>query len=970
MDRAAEKIAQGLHYGFIDSETTALEQYAPRLIVNNYKEGIKVLSTIESELRECTEFYFSVAFITNSGVQSIVNLLDMLESQGVKGKIITSQYQNFTQPRALRRLLKYKNIDLRIVTEGNFHAKGYIFRKKDGTFSFLIGSSNLTQDALSENKEWNIRLSASENGFAMRSLVKEFKNTFNEAEVVDEAWIHRYEREYYYVNRLRQTADKNQQQGQVIRVNQITPNKMQKEALGELEKLRAAGKDKGLLISATGTGKTYLSAFDVQNFAPKKFLFVVHRENIARAARRSFENVLGYNLNAGFMLGSSKDFECDYMFATIQTISKPDIMERFEREHFDYIVIDEVHKAGASSYQRMIEYFQPAFLLGMTATPERTDGFDIFKTFDYNVAYEIRLERALEEKMLTPFHYFGIRDLFIDGEVIDDFTEFNRLVCDERVEKILQVADHYGHDGDRVKGLIFCSRNEEAKRLSESFNLRGLKTIALSGANSEIEREQAIERLESDDDASRLDYIFTVDIFNEGIDIPAVNQIIMLRPTQSTIIFVQQLGRGLRKATGKEYLTVIDFIGNYSNNYLIPIALYGDRTYNKDNLRKLISNGSSMIPGASTVNFDEVTKKKIYEAIDAANFNDIKLIKECYHNLKYKLGKIPALLDFERYGTLDVLRIFDSKSLGSYYMFLKKYEKDFAVRLNDVQEQMLEYVSKKFASGKRPHELVLLQTIMEKRHDVWDAFTAELRESFGISLTSYSKENLWNLMTNLFATGSNRNTYSKCVFLEEKENKWCISAAFAEALNDEDFAKMLTEVIDFGLHRWKQNYQDTYGSTNFCLYQKYTYEDVCRLLEWDKGEVALNIGGYKYHEKTKSFPVFINYHKDDAISDTIAYEDEFISPSHLSAYSKSKRKVTSGDVVTIYQAKERGVNIELFVRRDKNDAISKEFYYLGPIHAVGEPEGMVMKNNGLDIVRIHYELEVPVRDDVYRYIVM
>ena len=658
------------------------------------------------------------------------------------------------------------------------------------------------------------------------------------------------------------------------------------------------------------------------------------------------------------------------MFATIQTISKPDIMERFGREHFDYIVIDEVHKAGASSYQRIIEYFKPAFLLGMTATPERTDGFDIFKTFDYNVAYEIRLERALEEKMLTPFHYFGIRDLFIDGEVIDDFTEFNRLVCDERVAKILQAAAHYGHDGDRVKGLVFCSRNEEAKRLSDAFNLQGLKTVALSGANSEMEREQAIERLESDDDANRLDYIFTVDIFNEGIDIPAVNQIIMLRPTQSTIIFVQQLGRGLRKATGKEYLTVIDFIGNYSNNYLIPIALYGDRTYNKDNLRKLISNGSSMIPGASTVNFDEVTKKKIYEAIDAANFNDLKLIKECYHNLKYKLGKIPALLDFERYGTLDVLRIFDSKSLGSYYMFLKKYEKDFDIRLTDMQEQMLEYVSKKFASGKRPHELVLLQTIMEKRHDVWEAFASKLYAGFGISLTPYSRENLWNLMTNLFATGSNKNTYSKSVFLEEEKNQWNVSPTFEEALRDENFAKMLSEVIDFGLHRWRQNYQDTYDSTNFCLYQKYTYEDVCRLLEWDKGEVALNIGGYKYHEKTKSFPVFINYYKDDAISDTIAYEDEFISPSHLLAYSKSKRKVTSGDIVTIYQAKELGVNIELFVRRDKNDAISKEFYYLGRVHAVGEPEGMVMKSNGLDIVRINYELEVPVRDDVYRYIVM
>lgn len=965
-----EQLTKGLHFGFIDEETTAMGQYAPKLVVNDYKNGVKVLSTIETELKDCTEFYFSVAFITNSGVQSIINMLDVLQAKGVKGKIITSQYQNFTQPEALRRLLKYDNIELRIVTEGNFHAKGYIFKKSDLTYSFLIGSSNLTQNALSENKEWNLRLSASEDGAAMRSLVKEFRNTFAEAEIVDEDWLSRYERIYHYVNAYRNSVVKRNEPAEVIRVNQILPNKMQKEALEQLAQLRAEGKDKGLLISATGTGKTYLSAFDVQRFAPKKFLFVVHRENIARAAKRSFENVLGYNIDTGLVTGNSKDFEKDYIFSTIQTLSKDDVLSRFNPDYFDYIVIDEVHKAGAATYQKVIGHFKPKFLLGMTATPERTDGFDIFKNFDYNIAYEIRLERALEEKMLTPFHYFGIQDLTVDGEVVDDLTEFNRLVCDERVNKILQVAGHYGHDGDRVKGLVFCSRKEEAKQLSKAFNQRGLRTVFLCGENSEEDREKAIDRLESENRAYALDYIFTVDIFNEGVDIPSVNQIIMLRPTQSAIIFVQQLGRGLRKAEGKEYLTVIDFIGNYSNNYLVPIALYGDRTYNKDNLRKLISNGSSMIPGASTVNFDEVTKKKIFESIDSANFNDLKLIKECYSNLKYKLGRIPRLKDFDDYGTLDVLRIFDSKSLGSYYMFLKKYEKDFTVRFTPVQEQMLEYASKKFASGKRPHELVLLKTTMENPSDVWTVFSEVMNEKYGVKLTQLSRENLLHLMNNEFATGSNKKTYEKSVFIEDCDGKWQISRAFEEALQDRDFTEMLLELLDFGLYRWDKNYRNSYGKHGFCLNEKYTYEDVCRLLEWDKGEVALNIGGYKYHAGTKTFPVFINYHKDEDISDTIAYEDQFLSPSRLLAYSKSKRKVTSNDIVTIYNAVKLGVDIELFVRRDKNDAISKEFYYLGPIHAVGEPEGMVMKSNGLDIVRINYELEVPVREDVYQYIVM
>ena len=405
-----------------------------------------------------------------------------------------------------------------------------------------------------------------------------------------------------------------------------------------------------------GTGKTYLSAFDVKKYQPGRFLFVVHRENIAREAMASYKRILGPEIDTGILTGGQKDPEAKYLFSTIQTLSKEETLRSFAPDAFDYIVIDEAHHSGAETYQRVLEYFEPKFLLGMTATPERTDGYDIFEKFDHNIAYEIRLNRALEENMLSPFHYFGVSEIKIGGELLDDNAEFNQLTCNERIERIIEAADFYGYSGDRVRGLVFCSRKEEAKELSRKFNEysncgRRFNTLALTGESSEVERENAIKRLEQKQIEEHLDYIFTVDIFNEGVDIPTVNQVIMLRPTQSAIIFVQQLGRGLRKAYEKEYLTVIDFIGNYSNNYLVPIALYGDRSFNKDTVRKMVNSGSSIIPGCSTVNFDQITKERIFKSIDSASLQTLALLREDYRLVKYQLGRVPMMLDFMEIGS-------------------------------------------------------------------------------------------------------------------------------------------------------------------------------------------------------------------------------------------------------------------------------------------------------------------------------
>ena len=329
-------------------------------------------------------------------------------------------------------------------------------------------------------------------------------------------------------------------------------------------------------------------------------------------------------------------------------LSKEETLHQFDPEAFDYILIDEVHKAGAQSYHKVIDYFKPTFFMGMTATPERTDDFNIYELFDYNIAYEIRLQEALEEDMLCPFHYFGVTDLEYDGEVIDDATLLTKLVTEERVNHMIEKIEYYGFSGEKVKGLIFCSRKDEAEKLSIAMNAKGYQTVALTGKHSQEERAREVNRLES----GILDYIITVDIFNEGIDIPSVNQVVMLRQTQSSIIFIQQLGRGLRKHESKEFVTIIDFIGNYRNNYLIPIALSGDKSQNKDNIRRHMKD-TSYIKGVSTVNFEEIAKKQIFKAINSSNLTEMKKLKEAFVELKNRIGRVPYLYDFVSNHSID-----------------------------------------------------------------------------------------------------------------------------------------------------------------------------------------------------------------------------------------------------------------------------------------------------------------------------
>ena len=965
-------IYEGIKTAFIDYNNQSNVAFKPQFISNDYKEGRKVISSLEDELLKCDKFDISVAFITDGGIEPLLQTLKILEMRGIEGRILTTDYLEFSDPKALRKLASFKNIELKMFMseeagEG-FHTKGYMFKNND-IYKIIIGSSNMTQKALSVNREWNTKIVSTEQGEYVKEILNEFERLWNSKYSLNyEQFIETYELNYKLIKEQRKIASAKKISS--LEEYKLQPNAMQISFINNLNKILEKGEKRALLISATGTGKTYASAFALRENKPRRALFLVHREQIAKQAIESYKKIFGETKTFGLLSGNSKGFEADFLFSTMQMMSKEDIFKKFKEDEFDIIVIDEAHRIGASSYQKIIQYFKPKLLLGMTASPERTDGYDVYKEFNYNIACEIRLKQALEENFLCPFHYFGITDIEFNGKTIDENTElsdFSKLTCDERVNYIIKQIEFYGHSGTTTNGLIFCSSKREALALSDKFNDRGYFTVVLTGEDSQEKREEAINRLTSKNIEEKIDYIFTVDIFNEGVDIPEINQVIMLRPTESPIVFVQQLGRGLRKAIDKEYVVILDFIGNYKNNFMIPIALSGDRSYNKDNIRRYVLEGERIIPGSSTIHFDEISKKRIFEAIDHADFTDIKLIKENYTNLKRKLGRIPSLLDFDKYGEMDVFRIFDNKSLGSYYKFLVKYEKKFKIRLNMNEEKMIEFISKKIANGKRIHELELLNILNNESDNLLEKLQKKINVKYGFYLDEKTKRSIVNVLTNNFASGSGKKTYKECIFIEE--NDYRISKKFDEMLKNKDFKNMFDELIQFGISRYKQNYSEKYKDTQFTIYQKYTYEDVCRLLNWKNNEVPLNIGGYKYDRDTKTFPVFINYDKNEEINDTIKYEDHFENSNKLIAISKSGRTILSEDVQNFINAKERGIKVELFVRKNKDDKISKEFYYLGRMNATGNVKEFIMPNTNKTAVEIEWILETPVREDIYEYII-
>ena len=804
----------------------------------------------------------------------------------------------------------------------------------------------------------------------IQNAIQEITAEFQKAVSVDSSFIVKYEE--IYKEQLRNNKDFRNRfvppQEEVLK-----PNAMQIDALANIEEIRNDNKRKALLISATGTGKTHLSAFDANKIKPNRLLFVVHRGNIARAAMKIFETVFGGDKTMGMYSGNRRELDKDFIFSTIQTISRDEHLAEFSPSHFDYIVIDETHRAGAMSYQKILDYFSPKFLLGMTATPERTDGFDIFNIFNHTIAYEIRLYRALEEGMLCPFHYYGVTDISVNGEVLDEDASINLLTSDERTDRIIEKSEFYGCDDGSVRGLIFCSRIEECKELSERFNRRGYRTLALTGDSSEEERSGAINRLESDVAADRLDYIFTVDIFNEGIDIPRVNQVIMLRPTQSAIIFVQQLGRGLRKIENKEFLTVTDFIGNYKNNYFIPIALYGDTSYNKDTLRKMMSSGSSLIPGDSTINFDEISRERIFAAIDSTNMQLKKDLVKDYELLKFKLGRIPMMIDFIDHGSRNP-QLYVNYS-RSYFNFVESQEDIYAEKMDEMDKKVLELFSKEINNAKRVEESLILNEIIAKgrveiddilklisgkyNYNVSEETIASSVRNLNFMFIRESKDRKIMSVQDIYGINT-VNTFGDALVVDD---------SFAERMENETFKIFLKDNVDYAIRTFDDSFERDKYYDGFVLYRKYSRKDVFRILNWDENPVALNVGGYIVSSDKTNMPIFVNYEKEEHISGSTKYDDRFINNSEFEWMSKSNRTLNSPEYQVLQNHTDRP-RLPLFIKKSNDEG--DDFYYMGDVTLIDDSFEQTTLTDDNDkevsVVKLRFSMDQPVDDFLYDYI--
>ena len=980
----SEELISGLATAFIDQSSNSNLAYRPEFIYNDHKQGKKVLVSLEQELKRCDEFFISVAFITDSGFESLSMILKELEQKGVPGKILTTDYLTFSQPKALERLAKLKNIELKMFRTnsevGGFHTKGYIFRE-DELYRIIIGSSNMTSSAITKNREWDTKIVSTEQGEVAQEILNEFKNLWmSPNSQYYEEFIDDY-KERYLQNQIIKKQQRQAAKEQIVDFEsyKLKPNKMQLAFINNLMEMRSEGIEKALLLSSTGTGKTYASAFAVRELGYQKVLFLVHRNQIAEQALKSYQKVFGPSVKMGLITGKYHDYDADFIFATVQTLSKKENLERFARDHFECCIYDEAHHTSADSYKKVMDYLTPQFTLGMTATPDKRDdhieGRNIYEIFDHNIAYEIRLQKAMEEDLLCPFHYFGITDLEIGDDTTDNkkkltkeqkLENFRKLTSDNRVKYVMEQAEYYGYSGNRVKGLIFCSRIEEANELSKKFNEYGWRTLALSGADLEEVRGDAIERLVNDD-INELDYILSVDIFSEGVDVPEINQVIMLRSTQSPIVFIQQLGRGLRKAEDKEYVVILDFIGNYKNNFMIPIALSGDRSYNKDNVRKYVVSGNSLIPGASTIHFDEISKERIFNAVD--NLKSMKaLIKESYTSLKNRLGRIPRLVDFYENEEIDPMIII--REYKTYYAMLKAMEKKQKIEeLSDGETLILEYLSKTVLSGVRPQELELLKMLLEHNEVSIEEFQEDVSAEFGYLLDMDAIQNTIRILQGHFHINSaEHQKYAQIDILKVNENKRIQRLnSFVSKLNESEFRKELNDIISFGLYRYKDKYnQNKNQGVPFVLYEQYSRRDICFLMNCEKDLSSVMYGMKRIEDDVF---IFVTYHKKQTkdaskkyVDGKPDYDDRFESNQIFCWDTQLGKGINSSYSQSVITASRKHLMVQ---KRDRQI----KFYYLGQfdILEVKSAKKLNQKGKEQDIAKFRVKMRNPVREDIWQY---
>lgn len=865
------------------------------LFLTNASE--EFLDKLKSNLKKCKNFTFSVSFIKLAGLCLFERELEEALARGVTGKIITSTYQNFTDVPSLEHFLtlqnKYDNfechIDFNCFGSNGFHTKGYLFEYED-SYEFIVGSTNITRYAFKKNEEWNVSLVSKDKmksyGEALNRFNYLWKNTLklNSQVIKDykyqlEYAIERWDMDYISIS-------------DVI----INPNSMQRKALRELRRNRDMGVKRSLIVSATGSGKTYLAAFDARNFDAKRLLYVVHRETILKDARDSFMKVFGAEKTYGLYTGNEKNLDVDFLFASNRMLSQH--LDEFDPEEFDYIIFDEVHHIVASSGKKILAYFKPEFMLGLTATPERMDNQDIFSIFDNNVPFELRLRDAISNDLVVPFHYYGIRDQFVDYKSKDKMYVANQIAKQVNVEFIKDQIEKHRKANEKLKCIAFCTNIQSTKLMAEELLEEGYQTICLTGINDTAMRMKAFNDLQ--DETNSLEIICTVDILNEGVDIPGINMVLFLRPTESQTIFIQQLGRGLRKYPGKEYVTVLDFIGNnYDRAVQIALALgalgkttYMEKTYLKQMIR---TNFKSLDIPNVVIDIDDLSKEEIINFIDKTNFNNVQFLKKDYQNFKEYInnGSYPTHLDFLNSDVApDFMRILKSSLKGSknksYYNFLKKIEEENIPYFNDSELSIINKIEDMLPIARLDEYLIIEQLLDDEKID--------LKKVEGIN-DKITKKSLANAYQNLIGLG-----------LVDKQGNRLFN------VNNEELIIYLRDVINYGIIRYNREFGDYEGM--FKLYANYYKQQASRIMLKNG---ILQKG--TYYEDEIAY-VFAGIKKDD--EGKLNYKDKFINNKVFQW--ESIADVSESEKQHLRNSKK----VHLFIRKMENeDTVTLPYTYFG-----------------------------------------
>ena len=683
-----------------DFKEIAAEILSTDVMTGGQDQRLQLYYQLAGSFKKAEAVDIIVSFLMESGVKLLLTELEQALKRGARIRILTGNYLGITQPSALY-LIKQKlgnHVDLRFYNrrDQSFHPKAYMFHYKNHS-EIYIGSSNVSRSALTSGIEWNYRFSSRKDLESYQKFYRTFEDLFeNHSIVIDDEELKRYSKnwhrpavtkdlERYDPLYLKNDEELEVDEGKVYQI--FEPRGAQIEALFALEQTRREGSERALIHAATGVGKTYLAAFDSRDY--KRVLFVAHREEILNQVAESFRNVR-QSEDYGFFNGDQKCTDRSVIFASVATLGRKEYLNEdyYARDYFSYIVIDEFHHAVTDQYQRIVEYFQPEFMLGLTATPERLDGRNIYEICDYNVPYEIPLRDAINKGLLVPFHYYGIYD-------DTDYSGLHLLRgrYDEKELNETYIGNVYRHDliykyyckyGSK-RALGFCCSRAHAEDMAGDFVKRGIPAVAVysnaggrgwtDGTTNFMDRTEAIRKLTS----GQIRVIFCVDMFNEGIDIPSIDMVMFLRPTESPVVFLQQLGRGLRKSRGKEHLKVLDFIGNYEKAGRVRFLLTGKAHCGQGGYRL---SGQEDIPDDCMIDFD-MRLIDLFSEMDRKNQKPKDQIRNEYDRVKGLLERKPSRIELFTYMEDDVYQMAIARtSINPFKRYL-----DFKKEMNELSPE-------------------------------------------------------------------------------------------------------------------------------------------------------------------------------------------------------------------------------------------------------------------------------------------